>query len=229
MSRTSKTSMRSFKSGSSQRSDVDRLIDAISEPNMIGRKNAGDQSPSSQSLKPPLHKRHSMDTSQTLRMRSKSVEHLDSRSLVTPPHQRSMTSKIPGEERVASSSAPLRAVRMPDEASSPTEAGPPGGLIMGEVHEEPKEIAPAPETETLTAEHFRVLVAEDDPVNSRIVKKRLEKLGHNVYLTVNGEECASAFCDNPRDFDVVLMDMQVSKARYNTPCSSLTVSQDANR
>jgi light-regulated signal transduction histidine kinase (bacteriophytochrome) len=224
MSRTSKTSMRSFKSGSSQRSDVDRLIDAISEPNMIGRKNAGDQSPSSQSLKPPLHKRHSMDTSQTLRMRSKSVEHLDSRSLVTPPHQRSMTSKIPGEERVASSSAPLRAVRMPDEASSPTEAGPPGGLIMGEVHEEPKEIAPAPETETLTAEHFRVLVAEDDPVNSRIVKKRLEKLGHNVYLTVNGEECASAFCDNPRDFDVVLMDMQVSKACYKAPCSILTVS-----
>jgi hypothetical protein len=149
--------------------------------------------------------------------------------LVTPPHQRSMTSKIPGEERVASSSAPLRAVRMPDEASSPTEAGPPGGLIMGEVHEEPKEIAPAPETETLTAEHFRVLVAEDDPVNSRIVKKRLEKLGHNVYLTLNGEECASAFCDNPRDFDVVLMDMQVSEARYNAPCSSLTASQDANR
>jgi hypothetical protein len=33
-----------------------------------------------------------------------------------------------------------------------------------------------------------------------------------VYLTVNGEECASAFCDHPKDFDVVLMDMQVSSS-----------------
>jgi hypothetical protein len=36
-----------------------------------------------------------------------------------------------------------------------------------------------------------------------------------VYLTVNGEECATAFCDKPRDFDVVLMDMQVSETVQN--------------
>ena len=57
---------------------------------------------------------------------------------------------------------------------------------------------------------MRVLVAEDDPVNSKIVKKRLEKLEHTVFLTVNGEDCASAFGERPKDFDVVLMDMQVS-------------------
>jgi CheY-like chemotaxis protein len=33
---------------------------------------------------------------------------------------------------------------------------------------------------------------------------------HTVYLTVNGEECASAFAESPQDFDVILMDMQVS-------------------
>jgi len=117
-----------------------------------------------------------------------------------------MTSKIPGEEEIASSGVPLRAVRIPDELISPTETHPPTG-ILGEVNEEPKPIIPTPEQ--LSTHHMRVLVAEDDPVNSRIVKKRLERLGHNVYMTVNGEECASAFGDKPQDFDVVLMDMQM--------------------
>jgi CheY-like chemotaxis protein len=53
------------------------------------------------------------------------------------------------------------------------------------------------------------LVAEDDPVNSRIIQKRLEKSGHDVHHTVNGEDCASAYGEKPAFFDVVLMDMQV--------------------
>jgi CheY-like chemotaxis protein len=59
------------------------------------------------------------------------------------------------------------------------------------------------------ADLLRVLVAEDDPVNSRIIQKRLEKLKHIVTLTVNGEECSDRYCDNTSDFDLVLMDMQV--------------------
>jgi PleD family two-component response regulator len=88
------------------------------------------------------------------------------------------------------------------------------GSILGKVHDEPRELSPpptpAPEPEKLTSDKMRVLVAEDDPVNSRILKKRLEKMQHTVYLTVNGEECASAFAESPQDFDVILMDMQVS-------------------
>lgn len=61
----------------------------------------------------------------------------------------------------------------------------------------------------LTAEDLRILVAEDDPINSKIMKKRLEKVGHTVQLTINGEECASAFEDRAVFFDVVLMDMQM--------------------
>jgi CheY-like chemotaxis protein len=57
-----------------------------------------------------------------------------------------------------------------------------------------------------------VLVAEDDAVNSKIMAKRLSKVGHDVHLTVNGEECASAHGDRPTEFDVVLMDMQVRRA-----------------
>jgi light-regulated signal transduction histidine kinase (bacteriophytochrome) len=207
-----KSSLRSFKSGSSQRSqrsDVDRLIEAIQEPHMVTRSTPGDQSPtSSRSLRPPLTKRSSLDPGESSRLRSRSLEHLEGR-LSVPPHQRSMDTSTAGEEHIASSSQPLKAVRMPDEGgSSPLDPQPKSGSILGELHEEPQEPTSSPEK--LTAEHMRVLVAEDDPVNSRIVKKRLERLGHDVYLTVNGEECASAFGDKPRDFDVVLMDMQVS-------------------
>lgn len=62
-----------------------------------------------------------------------------------------------------------------------------------------------------TAEDLHILVAEDDPINSKIMKKRLEKIGHKVQLTINGEECSSAYEDNATFFDAVLMDMQVSR------------------
>jgi PleD family two-component response regulator len=103
------------------------------------------------------------------------------------------------------------------------------GSVIGEVQEEPtKQIAskahestsspvpPAAEAsmdagkEELSAEKMHVLVAEDDPVNSKIVKKRLEKLGHEIVLTSNGEECAQAYADGSEGVDAVLMDMQVS-------------------
>jgi light-regulated signal transduction histidine kinase (bacteriophytochrome) len=208
-----RSSLKSFKSGSSQRSqrsDVDRLIEAIQEPHMVARPGTGDRSPTSRSLRPPLTKRQSLDHGESSRFRSRSLESIDSR--IVPPHQRSLKSTVAGEEQIDSSGVPLKAVRMPDEGgSTPTET--PTGSILGEVQDEPKKMIASPEP--LTGEHMRVLVAEDDPVNSRIVKKRLERLGHDVYLTVNGEECASAFCDKPRDFDVVLMDMQVSGTMPN--------------
>lgn len=43
----------------------------------------------------------------------------------------------------------------------------------------------------------------------KILRKRLEKAGHTVYHTVNGEDCAAAYKENSGQFDVVLMDMQV--------------------
>jgi light-regulated signal transduction histidine kinase (bacteriophytochrome) len=213
-----KSSLKSFKSGSSQRSqrsDVDRLIEAIQEPHMVRRHGPGDRSPTSRSLRPTLTKRSSLNPSESSRTRSKSLEYIDSQLL--PPHQRSMNSIVAGEEQIASSSVPLKAVRMPDEDSTPTETEIHSGPVLVELDEHTEQVAEetVASPEPLTGEHMRVLVAEDDPVNSRIVKKRLEKLGHIVYLTVNGEECATAFCDKPRDFDVVLMDMQVSETVQN--------------
>ena len=57
---------------------------------------------------------------------------------------------------------------------------------------------------------LHVLVAEDDPINSTIVRKRLEKLGHTVHLTANGKECASIHRQSAGSFDALLMDIQVS-------------------
>lgn len=66
---------------------------------------------------------------------------------------------------------------------------------------------------------LRVLVAEDDPINSTIVRKRLEKLGHTVHLTANGKECATAFQESPDSYDALLMDIQVITQRLRRPPS----------
>jgi light-regulated signal transduction histidine kinase (bacteriophytochrome)/CheY-like chemotaxis protein len=204
---TSKASLRSFKSGSSARSDVDRLIDAIQEPHMVGN-GRGDASPSVRSGRTTSTRRSNLDPTTVARMRSRSLEHVNSQPVVQP-YQREMVSKKPGEATVDGSSAPVTALKVPDEdGDSPIDPRPTTGNVLGEVDDEQPPLSEEPKN--LTADHMRVLVAEDDPVNSRIVKKRLEKLGHDVHLTVNGEECASAYCDNSRNFDVVLMDMQVS-------------------
>ncbi|KAJ4349633.1 uncharacterized protein N0V89_008249 [Didymosphaeria variabile] len=204
-------SLRSFKSVSSnrsQRSDVDRLIEAIQEPHMVERRPMSERSPSSKSMRTDISKGNSLDSAMSTspqRIRSKSLE--QDRQIVVPPHQRSMEVETPGEETIHGSGTSLKAVKMPDDVGSPIDPRPKSGTVLGEVTDEPEKISTG--SQELSSEHLRVLVAEDDPVNSRIVQKRLEKLGHEVYLTVNGEECAGAYGDKPQDFDVVLMDMQM--------------------
>jgi PleD family two-component response regulator len=56
---------------------------------------------------------------------------------------------------------------------------------------------------------LKLLIAEDDPINMKILRKRLEKTGHDVFHAVNGEECAPLYAEKSDEFDVVLMDMQV--------------------
>jgi two-component system, sensor histidine kinase and response regulator len=54
---------------------------------------------------------------------------------------------------------------------------------------------------------LRVLVAEDNPVNQKLVVRLLEKRGHRVQVAVNGLEAIQAL--NKERFDLVLMDMQM--------------------
>jgi len=126
-----------------------------------------------------------------------------------PEHLREIQVGPPGEAHVPDQRTPIRPLRVPGEfeGNSPTTADNDtiAPRVLGEVKDIPETTDASP-----TVDHMRVLVAEDDPVNSRIMKKRLEKLGHEVFLTTNGEECSSLYGEKSGYFDAVLMDMQVS-------------------
>lgn len=210
----SKRSLRSMTSTtSSMPSEADRLIDAIQAPMDKPERAVSTRSASGVAQRPKLEQRHStsaaVSTSPRHSARPRSIE-----AVPVPDHLRSNYLKTPGHANVQDQRTPIKAVRVPDEFdfSSPTSSrltGPaqqPQGCIENEIPDQ-SESPP-------TADHMRVLVAEDDPVNSRIMKKRLEKMGHETYLTTNGEECSSIHAEKTEYFDVVLMDMQV-RSLYN--------------
>jgi signal transduction histidine kinase/CheY-like chemotaxis protein/HPt (histidine-containing phosphotransfer) domain-containing protein len=54
---------------------------------------------------------------------------------------------------------------------------------------------------------LRILLAEDNPVNQRLVVKLMEKQGHTIIVTGNGKEALAALEDGR--FHVVIMDVQM--------------------
>ena len=66
--------------------------------------------------------------------------------------------------------------------------------------------APAPEKRD-AADSLRVLVAEDNAVNQKLIVRLLEKRGHRVTVAGNGREAVDAAARE--SFDLVLMDMQM--------------------
>ena len=209
-------SMHSFKSGSSgksAKSDVDRLIEAIQEPQMISKDApAGAETDGSR------------QSSRRRKPGSATASRRPISGLSRPPsfHMTSSQSsehasqarEASGFANVVDTMTPIKPVRMPGEVSTGSPVyeqtrGERGTRTPARVlfdHRGRKDISEKP----LDVEKLAVLVAEDDPINSKIVHKRLEKLGHQVYLTINGEECASLYGEGSALFDVVLMDMQVS-------------------
>ena len=87
-----------------------------------------------------------------------------------------------------------------DAAASPAEAG-----------ERP---APAPSNRLLT-----VLVAEDNEINALLVRRLLEKLGHETVWVRDGHAAVAAALDPAAAFDLVLMDMQMPE------CDGLTATR----
>ncbi|KAJ5291994.1 hypothetical protein N7478_001245 [Penicillium angulare] len=69
---------------------------------------------------------------------------------------------------------------------------------------------------------LNILIAEDNPVNSKIMEKRLSKLGHTVQSTSNGEACVKALASEGETIDAILMDIQVGakllKVNNCAPC-----------
>ncbi|KAL2069890.1 hypothetical protein VTL71DRAFT_14569 [Oculimacula yallundae] len=215
-------SLRSFKSGStksnnsdaSKKSDVDRLIDAISGPLEIGEAESEEQTLQRSASRGSGHSRKSASSVGTSHRSMESHQRPGqlsrSASYGAPEHLRRSFEGPAGSEYVTDSKTLLRAVRMPEEAEAPVTPHV-ASKVLFEIpdKENPKELTTPTQPEKQNAEHLQVLVAEDDPVNSRIIRKRLEKSGHQVHHTVNGEDCASVYGDHPAFFDVVLMDMQM--------------------
>lgn len=196
------SSMKSGKSGASvqsARSDADRLIDAIQEP--LRLTNSPDTSKEGTGAKHKLLRSHSTGD----KGGSNFYSPQKSKSVGSTKELRSALAKIPGQENVQDSGTPLRPVRVPEFQRPEKEKAPPKVTF-----DSPKaDITDVTEADEESLEAFSVLVAEDDPINSRIMKKRLERLGHKAYMTVNGEECSSAHGEQASSFDAVLMDLQM--------------------
>src|SRR5262249_30704365 len=56
-------------------------------------------------------------------------------------------------------------------------------------------------------ENLRLLLVEDNPVNQKLAKRLLEKMGHGVTLAENGKEAVDKAVSGA--FDLVLMDLQM--------------------
>ena len=59
-----------------------------------------------------------------------------------------------------------------------------------------------------TVKKLKVLVAEDDLINQKLIQRMIESLGHQVHLVENGFVAVETFKEND-EFDLVLMDMQM--------------------
>jgi light-regulated signal transduction histidine kinase (bacteriophytochrome) len=205
----------SMSSNRSRRSEADRLISAIQEPALANSpeprrsKHGSRESSFSKALtvNQPIASPSISKSAGPLSLSSPGLRHM--MPLGSPAQ--------PGQEPVTDSGIPMGALRV-DEVDVQRPPSP-----KQTARDRAGSVAMMSESSTTTvtspigtsSDHFqfcslRVLVAEDDPVNSKIVQKRLQRFGHSVHLTINGEECAIAFKANPKEFDAVLMDIQVS-------------------
>ncbi|KAK7743972.1 hypothetical protein SLS62_010387 [Diatrype stigma] len=220
-------SISSFKSGASKgsgrstKSDADRLIDAIQMPLSLG----GPDSPSAQP--PGYHSKEqysgTSDSGPSLQVSDTSRSGLKAASKRPEGNRNSDTStggivevseKPPmGVYHIADTRTPIKPLRIQDDqleqpsTSNTTRSSRAMFETLGEPTDDKQKVpitAPIPEPSKL-----RVLIAEDDPINMKILKKRLEKTGHVVSHAVNGEDCATVYKESPSGVDVILMDMQV--------------------
>jgi PAS domain S-box-containing protein len=81
--------------------------------------------------------------------------------------------------------------------------------LLGEHHELKEDPAhPGVHIRTRKNHALRILVAEDNPINQRVVQMMLHRLGYeNTVLVEDGQEAVAAAVD--AEFDVILMDVQM--------------------
>ena len=215
-------SMKSFKSGESTRSDVDKLIEAIQEPFGVTTGSSRDREYEGRPGSRGSARKQDSSTSSRRPISGLAQAHSANLTLTRASDQVPQQREGPGLAKVTDSKTPIRPIRMPGDNStgSPVSEYPPReselsartpSRVLFDIPDKNARVEPP------DAKRLHVLVAEDDPINSKIIKKRLEKAGHEICLTINGEECSSTYGERPAFFDVVLMDMQVCWH----PCSTI--------
>lgn len=246
-------------SAQSSKSDADRLIDAIQTPLGIGEPEPETTSVQRRNSKGAYYSgspRHSASRSMSPNrtfgrpgglMRSASSPDKNTKQEVSAGDD---AADAPiGLDYITDTKTPIRPVKIPDEyqdqPEAPAQPSETSGVLFELSDEAPPKVKADPGATTIDGNvhkaskpesaKLRVLVAEDDPINMKILRKRLEKSGHTVHHTVNGEDCAAAYKESADEFDVVLMDMQVrhslpdSRRRYqDTDSSTLGLSRQAN-
>ncbi|PHH85264.1 hypothetical protein CDD83_676 [Cordyceps sp. RAO-2017] len=206
----SRQSIGSLGSHASHQSDADRLINAIQTPlslndNQTGyfmsreeSKGSTGQAPSRTSVSGP----------------SLSLSPQSRKSFALSP-QLSRDNE-PGTADVRDSKTPVRAIKLPEEYVDVPQRPPHGerSRVLFELStDSPHKPSPSKTVVSVAAPDntgsLRTLVAEDDPINMKILSKRLERAGHKVHRAVNGEDCATVYKEGSSSFDVILMDMQM--------------------
>jgi len=60
-----------------------------------------------------------------------------------------------------------------------------------------------------TGTKCRLLLAEDNPINQKLARAVLEKMGHSITIVGDGQKALDALADDENGFDLILMDIQM--------------------
>ncbi|KAK8143649.1 Light-sensor Protein kinase [Beauveria asiatica] len=188
-------SQRSRGSYESVKSDTDRLIDAIQTPLIAADKET-------EYFTPRRPSKGSTNLSTSLSGLSAGPA---SPKLTKQGDLMSTSYSESGLVSVKDSKTPIKAVKIQEESSSKTHT-----TRQDEKPAENQSQLGRPRNDSVAQEiPLRALIAEDDPINLKIVRKRLERAGHMVTHAVNGEDCAALFKSCASTVDIILMDMQM--------------------
>jgi two-component system sensor histidine kinase RpfC len=111
---------------------------------------------------------------------------------------------LAGDERLAKFAEPEPPRRMAAASASATVAPPPARAPVAQPELEP---LPMEVPSIAAAKPLKILVAEDNPGNAKVLKGVLEGAGHEVEITIDGEAALSAL-ERTR-FDIALLDINM--------------------
>jgi signal transduction histidine kinase/ActR/RegA family two-component response regulator len=99
------------------------------------------------------------------------------------------------------------------EIEGPATVTPASQSTAGEIPDPPSSISPQSAQTTVTKASkisgMRVLLAEDNPTNQKLLRHVLAKLGTKVTVADTGVECLDAYFGDPGSWDLILMDCQM--------------------